>query len=125
MAREVEAASRPGPALRVAEPPTEETSWADAEIRRDMAEVAHAVEQAAGEAEDELRSRVHAASVGLGRRREHAEAEGRRVEAEAESELGGASAIAVELAIGALRLVRTIATAPLRIGLAFLRARDP
>jgi hypothetical protein len=90
-----------------------------------MAEVAHAVEQAAGEAEEDLRSRVHAASIELGRRREDAQAEGRRVEREAESELGGASAIAVELAIGALRLVRTIATAPLRIALAFLRARDP
>jgi hypothetical protein len=29
--------------------------------------------------------------------------------------------IAVELAIGSMRLVRTLATAPLRIGLAFLR----
>jgi hypothetical protein len=53
----------------------------------------------------------------------------RRREEEAESRAAGGefpsmSAIGIELALGALRLIRTIATAPLRLGLAFLRPRD-
>jgi hypothetical protein len=41
--------------------------------------------------------------------------------AEAGRDLPGFGEIAVEIAIGALRLARTLLTAPLRIGLAFLR----
>ena len=39
-------------------------------------------------------------------------------------QLPGLSAIGIELALGALRLARTIATAPLRLGIAFLRSRE-
>jgi hypothetical protein len=48
----------------------------------------------------------------------------REVGANGAEQLPGLSAIGVELALGALRLARTIATAPLRIGLAFLRSRE-
>jgi hypothetical protein len=41
--------------------------------------------------------------------------------AEAQRDLPGVGAIALEIALGALRLARTLLTAPLRIGLAFLR----
>ena len=104
-------------------PSEEEDRQGETGIREDMARVAHAVEEAAGAAEAELRSRTEAASAELARRREDAEADARRLEGGA-SELGDVSSVAVELAIGAMRLVRTIATAPLRIALAFLRSRE-
>ncbi len=66
------------------------------------------------------------------RRRADAQAElSRRREATVEErpadgagELPGLKEIGIELAIGALRLARTIATAPLRLGLALLRSRE-
>jgi hypothetical protein len=57
----------------------------------------------------------------LARWREQAEAARRRA---GERELPGFTEIGMEIALGALRLARTILTAPLRIGLAFLRPRD-
>jgi len=69
------------------------------------------------------------AEAELGRRREaagrlrSAEA-GAASHGDAEGLLPGLSAIGVELALGALRLARTVATAPLRVGLALLRSRD-
>jgi len=66
------------------------------------------------------------------RRRAEAQAElSRRREATVEArpadgagEFPGLKEIGIELAIGALRLARTIATAPLRLGLALLRSRE-
>jgi hypothetical protein len=57
----------------------------------------------------------------LARWREQAEAARRRA---GERELPGFTEIGMEIALGALRLARTVLTAPLRIGLAFLRPRD-
>ena len=92
------------------------------EERAGAAGLARAAEHAAEKAEEELRSRVAAASEELGRRRKKAESDARRLGDG--GEWPGLSAFIVELAIGALRLVRTVATAPLRIGLAFLRTRE-
>jgi hypothetical protein len=58
------------------------------------------------------------AEAELSRRREEAE---RAAAGEPGSDVPTMRDIAVELAIGSMRLVRTLATAPLRIGLAFLR----
>jgi len=66
------------------------------------------------------------------RRRTEAQADlSRRREATVEErpadgagEFPGLKEIGIELAIGALRLARTIATAPLRLGLALLRSRE-
>lgn len=41
-----------------------------------------------------------------------------------ERNVPGLPALAIELAIGAMRLTRRIATAPLRLGLALLRPRE-
>jgi hypothetical protein len=57
----------------------------------------------------------------LSRRREEQETAYRQ---EQPSEFPGLSAIAIEIAIGALRLARTIVTAPFRLTLAFLRGRE-
>ena len=126
-ARNVESTTRESPVLRVAEPAREdqqEARRADerTEERAGAAGLARAAEHAAEKAEEELRSRVAAASEELGRRREEAESDARRLGDG--GEWPGLSAFIVELAIGALRLVRTVATAPLRIGLAFLRTRE-
>src|SRR6266542_2760350 len=126
-ARNVESTTRESPVLRVAEPAREdqqEARRADerTEERAGAAGLARAAEHAAEKAEEELRSRVAAASEELGRRREEAESDARRLGDG--GEWPGLSAFIVELAIGALRLVRTVTTAPLRIGLAFLRTRE-
>ncbi|HEX9400498.1 MAG TPA: hypothetical protein VF912_10340 [Anaeromyxobacter sp.] len=127
-ARNIESAAREPPVFLVAEPAREEAreaeqaSGVESADRAEAAALARAAAVAAEAAEEQLRSRVAAASRELGRRREDAQAEGRRMEDA--RELPGMSAFAMELAIGALRLVRTILTAPLRIGLAFLRPRE-
>jgi hypothetical protein len=79
-------------------------------------QVADAAESGAVEAV----RRTEAAEAELARRREEAEA----YRANGEEGFPGLSAIGIELALGAMRLARTIATAPLRIGLAFLRPRE-
>jgi hypothetical protein len=63
---------------------------------------------------------ARAAGDELARWREEAEAARRR----ADQDLPGFGAIGMEIAVGALRLARTLLTAPLRIGLAFLSPRD-
>ncbi len=146
---EAAAARAAAPVLRVAEPPPEDhdaewgveesegevaaptsgvTSWklepgpdttaADLEA----AEIARRIEEAAGTAEDDLRRRADAAARELGLRRESEERDDdyRRME-DARSGLPGLGAMGVEIAVGAFRIARAVATAPLRIGLAFLR----
>jgi hypothetical protein len=71
---------------------------------------------------DEARATRGEAQAELSRRREEAEREAAR--AERPEEIPGLGGIVVELAIGALRLARTILTAPLRLVLAFLRPRE-
>jgi hypothetical protein len=72
----------------------------------------------AGKAGDAVVARAEEAQAELSRRREEHE---RR---EAGGEVPGLSEVGIEIAIGALRLARTILTAPLRLVLAFLRARE-
>jgi hypothetical protein len=63
------------------------------------------------------------AQAELSRRRRAAEREA-AAHADRPEDIPGFRDIGVELALGALRLARTLVTAPLRIGLAFLRARE-
>jgi hypothetical protein len=79
-----------------------------------------AAESSASAAAEGIR-RTEAAEAELQRRREEME---RARQANGEERIPALSAIGIELAIGAMRLARTIATAPLRIGLAFLRPRE-
>jgi hypothetical protein len=124
----------PAPALRLAEPPVVEqgtgrsaaegreasdrAEWGDLEAAR----LARRIEAAVGAAGETLRTGPEHAADWLGAHREQTEEAARREEQA--RELPGAAAIALELAIGALRLVRSLAFAPLRLGLAFLRRGD-
>ena len=111
---------RERPSLRIAEPPSEGTETVADAAARDPAELARGVERAADDALEQLRRRTEAASRELGMRRQQMEAEGR----EEERNLPGAASMGLELAVGALRLVGAMVTAPVRIGLAFLRPRE-
>lgn len=134
------------PALRVAEPPPVEhdadwggegseaaggngsaTSWGTGESHhtaedRDAAELARRIEEAAGSAVDDLRLRADEAAreLGLRRERDERDADAQRME-DQRGVLPGIWALGVELAVGAFRIARAVATAPLRIGLALLR----
>ncbi len=118
-------ASVPGYARLVAEAASEVAGV----VRDEAGQAAGALREGA---ESELSRRRAAAEAEMSRRRNEAEAElaRRRVEAEAaaralrERNIPGLSAIAVELTLGSLRLARTIATAPLRLALAFLRPHE-
>ncbi len=102
--------------------PAIETDEARAAQDREAAEMARGIEAAAASAAEDLQLRADAASEELGRRREAMEAEaGRR---EDERDVPGMATIGLELAVGALRLARAVATAPIRIGLAFLWPRE-
>jgi hypothetical protein len=69
--------------------------------------------------------RTMEAASELSRHREEREAAFRtRAREGTTSEFPTLADIAIELALGALRLARTIATAPLRLALAFLRPRE-
>ncbi len=132
-----------GPGLRPAEPAVVEqgtgrssregqaaegavrSEWAD----REAAELARRIEAAVGSAGETLRTGPEHAADQLGAHREQMEEAARRGEEAARREeeareLPGAAALGLELAIGALRLVRSLAFAPLRLGLAFLRRGD-
>jgi hypothetical protein len=85
---------------------------------REAADMARKIGEAAAAAADALRRRAAAAQVELGRRR--AEAASR----EEARDLPGARAIALELAKGAARLLRTLLLAPLRVALAVLWPRE-
>lgn len=86
---------------------------------REAAELARRIEASVGSASETLRTGPENAPDVLREHREHMEAAARR--REPERELPGAASIGLELAVGALRLVGSMAAAPLRIGLAFLR----
>jgi hypothetical protein len=72
--------------------------------------------------EDEAEARRAEAQGELSRRREEAERDAAR--AQRPEEIPGLGGIGVALAIAAVRLARTLVTAPLRIALAFLRPRE-
>jgi hypothetical protein len=72
---------------------------------------------------DEARATRDEARSELARRREDAEREA-AAHADRPEEIPGLGGIGLELTIAALRLARTLVTAPLRIGLAFLRPRE-
>lgn len=124
-AREGALEARPEEAARHVEPQAERP----AEVR--TLHVA-AVSEPSGKAAEPADRQTVAGEEPDARRRAEAEAElGRRREAadaasrwNGEGDLPGLSAIGVELALGAMRLARTVATAPLRMVLALLRSRD-
>jgi hypothetical protein len=72
---------------------------------------------------DEARATRDEAQAELARRREDAEREAAAY-ADRPEEIPGLGGIGLELTIAALRLARTLVTAPLRIALAFLRPRE-
>lgn len=112
-------AGRP-PALRLADPPAVEAGTGRSEAAdRDAAELARRIEASVGRAEEALRAGPAHAPDRLRVHREETEEAARRHE-EAR-DLPGAASLGLELAVGALRLVGSMATAPLRLGLAFLR----
>jgi hypothetical protein len=139
-APEEAAEASPGPErpqLRLAEPPRveplETTAVARAgkdrdaraahEADRAAAEIAREIEERVGAAAEDfhdLRRGADAASEELGRRRKEREAQ----RAQEERALPGYGAIVLELLRGALRLLRAMAIAPLRIGLALLRPKE-
>lgn len=118
------------PALRLAEPPAgEEEVGRPGASDREAAELARRIEAEVGTASEALRTGPASAPERLREHRAQVEDEARRRDEaarwhEEERELPGAATIGFELALGALRLVRSMATAPLRIGLAFLRRGD-
>ena len=133
MERQAAAAeARERPSLRLAEPPRVEpmpggdtavqAAALDVGTAVEAAEMARRIEAAAGSAMDDLRRRTEAASRELSLRREEREAEARP--RDEERILPGAASMGLELAVGALRLVGAMVTAPVRIGLAFLRPRE-
>ena len=102
-------------------PSREETSAGPSVIEageQTAAELAREIEDAAGAAAEDVQRRAEAASAELGRRREEAQGTAREL---GDRELPGFLAIGLELLVGALRITRVLAIAPLRIGLAFLR----
>jgi hypothetical protein len=117
---EAEGEPRELPPLRLAEPSVAEEAAGGSEARdREAADLARHIEDAVSGAQGALRTGPAEAAAQLRKHREEMEEAAR--DREASRELPGAASIGLELAIGALRLVRTMATAPLRIGLAFLR----
>lgn len=117
-----ESAPRELPPLRLAEPSLAEEATGGAEARdrdREAAELARHIEETVGSAQGTLRPGPADAAAQLRRHREEMEEAARA--REVARELPGAASLGLELAVGALRLVRTMATAPLRIGLALLR----
>ena len=125
------------PQLRLAEPPRVEpletttvgragedrAASAAYEADRAAAEIAREIEERVGAAAEDfhdLRRGADAASEELGRRRKEREAQ----RAQEERALPGYGAIVLELLRGALRLLRAMAIAPLRIGLALLRPKE-
>lgn len=108
------------PGLRLADSPAvEEGTGRSAAADREAAELARRIEAAVGSAGDTLRTGPATASDQLRVHREQMEEAARRQE-EAR-DLPGAATLGLELAVGALRLVGSMATAPLRLGLALLR----
>lgn len=122
---EAVAGTAPGeaPALRLAEPPAgEEGAGGNPARGRDAAELARRIEATVGAAADTLRTGPESAAEQLGAHRDQVEEAAR--EREAARDLPGVAQLGLELAVGALRLTRALATAPFRIGLAFLRRGD-
>jgi hypothetical protein len=110
------------PALRLAEPTVPEERAgppSSSEGDREAAELARRIEATIGSASERLRSGPASAAEQLREHREQMEDAARRHEQA--RQLPGPAALGLELAVGALRLVRSMATAPLRIGLALLR----
>jgi hypothetical protein len=126
----VRARSAPGgrdtnvsPALRLADPPQIEEGTGRSEAAdRAAAELARRIEATVGGAEETLRAGPASAADQLRVHREEMEQAARRHEDE--RDLPGAATIGLELALGTLRLVRAVAAAPVRIGLALLRRGD-
>ena len=116
------------PQLRLADPPrveplgTAERSGAarDELADREAAEIARKIEESAGAAEADLHDLRRRAQEEVARQREEREARRER----GDGERAGYGAIVLALLRGALRLLRALATAPLRIGLAVLRPRQ-
>jgi hypothetical protein len=131
------AAEGTGPTLRLAEPPVVEEGTGRPGSRgerigsgagegasgeaadRQAAELARKIEETVGAAGETLRMGPASASDRLRVHREEMEEAARRQEGA--RDLPGVWTLGLELAAGALRLVGAMATAPIRLGLAFLR----
>jgi hypothetical protein len=108
------------PALRLADPAAvDESAGSGDAVDREAAELARRIEATVGAAEGTLRTGPDSAAEQLRAHREQMEEAARR--REAARELPGVARLGLELAVGTLRLARAVATAPFRIGLAFLR----
>jgi len=135
-APEEAAEASPGPErpqLRLAEPPRVEPLETTAVERAGedrAASAAHEADRAAAEIAREIEARVGAAAEDFHDLRRHADAASeelgrrRREREQEERAVPGYGAIALELLRGALRLLRAMVIAPLRIGLAFLRPKE-
>jgi hypothetical protein len=106
--------------LWLADPPLiEEGTGRSQAADREAAELARRIEATVAGAAQGLKTGPASAADQLRAHREEMEEASRR--REEERDLPGAATLGLELAVGALRLVRAVATAPVRLGLAFLR----
>jgi hypothetical protein len=122
------------PALRLAEPTVVEDGTGRAQAAepesaaagrkaaardREAAELARRIEAAVGSASESLRSGPASAAAQLRAHRAQTEEAARR--RQKARHLPGVAELGLELAIGALRLLTSMAIAPLRLGLVLLR----